>query len=441
MSQVLKIRHAVIAAIALVLATSQVNVYAKSLPKSSPERQGFSAERLRMLDTLAQRYVDEGRVAGMVNLVMRNGKVVYFKATGSRGAEAPAPVKTDDLFRIYSMTKPITAVAAMQLYEQGKFHLDDPVHKFVPELKDLQVLNDDGQLEALESPLTMHQLLTHTTGLSYGFAAETDPVDTRYYTADIWAAKDLDAFAEKVAQLPLKFQPGSRWHYSIAVDITGLVIQRLSGMPFNEYLAKHIFQPLKMGDTFFAVPAAKADRFLPNHFINPQNGQLVDIRRAPPPFGPREGVALIDFEKVSLFSGGAGLVSTAMDYARFTEAMRNGGTLDGARILGPKTVAYMIQDHLAANIVATGIGESPAAATSGHGFGLGFGVIKDTTAAGVIGSIGEFSWGGAAGTIFWIDPVEELTVVSMIQLMGSPWPLRADLKVAIYQALAESYSR
>lgn len=412
-----------------------------AIPEVDPAKQGVSATQLAALDALAQRYVEEGRVAGMVNVVIRNGEIVYYKATGSRDTDGKAPLKSSDLFRIYSMTKPITAVAAMQLYEQGKFHLSDPVEKFVPELAGLKVLDEQGRLVDAESPVTMHQLLNHTAGFSYGFVPLTDVVDAQYAQADLWAAKDLDEFAQRVAKLPLKFQPGTKYHYSIAVDLTGLVVQRISGQPFDEYLEEHIFAPLNMTDTFFEVPRSKRDRFLPNYFFNPESGTPVDVRLAPPPFGSRKNVAMQDYERVSLYSGGGGLVSTAMDYARFAEAMRNGGSLNGTRILGPKTVAYMATNHLSAGSGLAGFGEQPGvdAVDTGVGFGLGFGVVTSAVKNAVIGSVGEYNWGGAAGTVFWIDPVEELVVVSMIQLMNSPWPLRADLKVAVYQALDDIY--
>ena len=419
----------------------------KDLPSSKAEKVGMSSDRMERMTALGERYVNNNQVAGMVNLVMRNGKVVHYKAHGARGSDDDRPMRKDDLFRIYSMTKPITAAAAMQLYEQGKFQLSDPVAKFVPELKDVKVLNADGQLEDQAKPMTMHQLLTHTTGLSYGFAAQTDLVDRAYLGADIWAAQDLDEFAQRVAQLPLKFQPGSRYHYSIAVDITGLIVQRLSGQSFDVYLRENLFKPLGMEDTFFEVPDNKMARFLPNHILDPQTGGLMDVSEVPAdnPFAAffkrRKNVAMVDYESVSLFSGGGGLVSTAMDYARFAEAMRSGGILEGNRILSPKTVAYMAQNHLNPSMQMGGIGEQPTTDgnTSGVGFGLGFGVVTNPAYAGVIGSAGEYNWGGAAGTVFWIDPVEEVVVVSMIQLMSSPWPLRSELRVATYQAIVESY--
>ena len=234
--------------------------------------------------------------------------------------------------------------------------------------------------------------------------------------------------------MPLKFQPGDQWHYSIAVDITGLVIERISGQPFDEYLQDNIFEPLGMNDTFFAVPKAKLDRFLPNHNIDPETKQLRQIA------GTSRNEAMSDYETVTLFSGGGGLVSSTEDYMRFAEAMRNDGALNGSRILSPKTVAYMATNHLPANISSGGTGEAPVGGgrLQGFGFGLGFGLVTDPAAGGVIGSAGEFNWGGAAGTVFWIDPVEELVAVGMIQLMGSPYPFRSDLKVATYQALTES---
>lgn len=403
---------------------------AKPLPQVKPEREGVSSERLALVTQAAQRFVDAGQLAGVVTMVARNGKILHFEAVGQRGVDDPTPLKKDDLFRIYSMTKPITATAAMQLYEQGKFHMQDAVSKFVPELKALKVLNADGELEDVASEMTMQQLLTHTTGLSYGFNPKNDPVDQYYVDAKLFAAQDLDDFAAKLGKLPLKFQPGAQWHYSVAVDVTGLVVQRLSGQSFDAYLQEHIFDPLQMQDTFFNVPEEKTDRFLPNHYINPETGKLTRIPDSEP-------AGLGAYQGNGLFSGGGGLVSTAMDYMRWAEAMRNGGSLNGQRVLGPKTVDYMAMNHLPASIGNGGNGEQPTLGRrlSGFGFGLGFGLVTDTAAGGVIGSAGEFNWGGAAGTVFWIDPVEELVVVGMIQLMGSPYPFRSDLKVATYQAL------
>ena len=408
---------------------------------SSPETQGLSSERLERLSALSEKYVQEGRVSGIVNLVLRNGQVVHYEATGKRGSDNESAMEVDDLFRIYSMTKPVTSVAAMQLYEQGKFQLSDPVTKFVPELKDLKVLNDDGQFEPVTQVMTMHQLLMHTAGMSYGFNARVDLVDQMYIQADLSSATNLDEFVAKLAKLPLRSQPGERYHYSVAVDVTGLIVERISGQRLDKYIQEHILAPLEMNDTFFEVPESERDRFAQNHFINPKTGALVNSDYAPAPYGYRKGVALSDYFDVTLFAGGAGLVSTAMDYARFAEMLRRGGELDGVRILGPKTVKFMTRNHLSEASMHAAWGQTPTAdiGRPGFGFGLGLGVVTDSAAIGVLGSDGEYNWGGAAGTIFWVDPVEELVVVSMIQLMQSPWPFRADVKIAIYQALSESY--
>jgi len=417
------------------------SVGAKPFERSAPEEEGMSSGQLQRLSQLASKYVAEGRVPGMVNLVMRNGQIVYFEAVGNRGVDESAPMQLDDLFRIYSMTKPVTSVAAMQLYEQGKFQLSDPVTKFVPELQGLHVLNEDGTFSPVEREMTMHQLLMHTAGFSYGFHPYRDPVDKLYVAADLVTSKDLEAFVLKLAELPLRSQPGELYHYSVAVDVTGLVVERLSGLPLDEYIDTNILKPLQMNDTFFEVPSTKRDRFVQNHFINPETGSLINADYAPAPYGYRKGVALSDYFNVSLISGGAGLVSTAMDYARFAEMLRRGGTLDGARILGPKSIAFMTKNHLSEPSMHAAWEQMPTPdiGRPGFGFGLGFGVVTDSAAIGVLGSDGEFNWGGAAGTIFWVDPTEELVVVSLIQLMQSPWPLRADVKVAVYQALTEIY--
>ena len=416
---------------------------AKPFERSAPEQQGMSSIQLQRLSQLASKYVGEGRVPGMVNLVMRNGDIVHFEAVGNRGVDDNTSMQLDDLFRIYSMTKPITSVAAMQLYEQGKFQLSDPVTKFVPELQGLNVLNKDGTLSHVEREMTMHQLLMHTAGFSYGFHPYRDPVDKLYVAADLVTATNLESFVAKLAALPLRSQPGEIYHYSVAVDVIGLVVERLSGLPLDEYIDANILKPLQMNDTFFEVPPKKRDRFVQNHFINPETGSLINADYAPAPYGYRKGVALSDYFNVSLISGGAGLVSTALDYARFAEMLRRGGTLDGVRILGPKSIAFMTKNHLSEPSMNAAWEQMPTPdiGRPGFGFGLGFGVVTDAAAIGVLGSDGEYNWGGAAGTIFWVDPTEELVVVSLIQLMQSPWPLRADVKVAVYQALSESYEK
>ena len=347
----------------------------------------------------------------------------------------------DDIFRIYSMTKPITAVAVMQLYEQGKFHLADPVSKFVPESKDLNVY-DDGVIRPAKREMTMRHLLTHTAGFAYGLS-EDHPVDKMYADASIFAAEDLDEFVVRLARLPLMFDPGEDWQYSVAVDVTGLVVQRLSGQPFDEYLRENIFEPLDMVDTSFSVPPDKLHRLVPNHVFDPETNKAMSMDRAKELFGPyrlmfEDCRATCDFENVTLYSGGAGLVSTLRDYLRFALALRN-GELDGTRILSPKTLNYMRMNHLPSirgrsNIVDP-INRDPM---PGIAWGLGFALVTDPVGQGVMGSVGEYYWGGGASTIFWVDPVEDVVVVSMTQVFGRAiyW---SDLKVATYQALLESY--
>lgn len=262
---------------------------------------------------------------------------------------------------------------------------------------------------------------------------DTRLANQRYRAAQLFQAKNLTAFVEKLAQLPLQYHPGEQWHYSVAVDVTGLIVERLSGMPLDQYLEKNIFQPLGMADTFFSVPADKMDRFLPNHYWDRKGESLKTIG------ADAGGGAMSSYTDVTLFSGGGGLVSTAHDYMRFAEMLRAQGSFKGNQILSPKTVKFMTKDHLPKNTTVSGSGENPLSqAFRGFGFGLGFGVITDVVETQASGSEGSFMWGGAAGTIFWVDPEEDLVALCMIQLMGSPWPLREELRILTYQALTES---
>ena len=401
------------------------------LDQVDPQQEGVSAERLERISEVSKSYLADQKVAGIATMVSRNGKIIYAKAFGERGVDDSKTLKIDDLFRIYSMTKPIVAVAAMQLYEKGMFHLSDPISKFLPELAELSVMDEEGNLTPNKEPISMQQLLTHTAGFSYGFS--NSKVDQEYNKAELWTSKDSDDFIKRVAALPLHYKPGERWHYSIAVDLTGVIVERLSGMGLDEYLQTHIFEPLGMVDTFFEVPKKKMNRFLPNHYYDYGEKSLKTVQETKEKYN-----AMSNYEDVSMFSGGGGLVSTAMDYMLFMEALQNGGSLNGNRILGPKTLQYMIRNHLSGSIEQKGgAGENPLdeASNNGFGFGLGFGLVTNSVNNSIIGSEGEYNWGGAAGTVFWIDPVENISVVSMIQLMSSPWKLREDLKVAVYQAL------
>ncbi|MBL6664131.1 MAG: beta-lactamase family protein [Flavobacteriales bacterium] len=415
------------------------NLSFAQLEKKDPELVGVSSERLNRVSEISKNYVAEGKVPGIVTMIARKGKLIYFEAYGNRGVDSKVKIKKNDLFRIYSMTKPVTAIAAMQLYEKGKFQLNDPITKYLPELNNLKRYNSKGELIDVKTEITMQQLLTHTAGFTYGWGG--GPVDKKYEEVKLWESDGSKEFIDKVSSLPLLFEPGTKWHYSIAVDITGVIIERLSGKTFSEYLSDNIFAPLGMKDTFFEVPNNKLNRFLPNHYYNKTSNSLGTINEDNTKIS-----AGSNYEKVKFYSGGGGLVSTAMDFMIFSECVRNGGLYNGKRIIGPKTVKFMTKNHLSGSLSGKGgSGESPSwdttsmdqAESNGFGFGLGFGLVTDSVKRSIIGSDGEYSWGGAAGTIFWIDPVEEISVISMIQLMNSPWPLREELKVATYQSLVE----
>lgn len=409
------------------------------LPSSPPEAEGLSSERLSRVDALAGRYIESGTFPGAIAAVARNGKVVHLSALGRRGTEDERPLPLDALFRMYSSTKMVTAVAVMQQYEQGRFQLSDPVANILPELASLEVLRPDGESEPARTQITMHELLTHTSGLSYGIDAN-DPVDRAYLEAQLWVSEDLDTLAAKVGRLPLRSHPGTEWRYSVGMDLAGLVVQRLAGQRFDRYLQEHLFEPLDMRDTGFVVPDGKRDRFLPNHLL----GQGTAATRAIDP--TREAVEFpgglfgygcgsgCDYRSVTLFSGGAGLVSTARDYLRFGEMLRNGGALGGVRILSPTTVDFMASAHVPPEIMSAG---APHRAVAGQSFGLGVGVLTDPVARGVSGNAGEFYHDGAAGTVFWVDPVEDIVGLGMIQVMGG-FVWGPALKTAVYQAVTES---
>ena len=403
---------------------------AAEIPVVQPESVGISGEGLERLTAATQEFVDEGKLAGVLTMVAREGRIVHVSAVGQRGADDDRPLREDALFRIYSMSKPITAVAAMMLYEEDAFQLSDPVSSFLPELKQLEVLGEDGERVSVKKTMTMQHLLTHTAGFSYGFDPK-DPVDRLYQEVKPMGAADLDGFIERLATLPLKFEPGTRWHYSVASDVVGAVVERISGQSLDIFLRERLFRPLDMRDTFFNVPEDKLSRLLPNHGWDRQEGKLVafDARAK----GRRAA---------TMYSGGGGLISTARDYMRFAEMLRKAGELEGVRILRPETVGLMVMNHLPAALSGAGQGERPVDKSEkrkdvpGFGFGLGFGLVTELGDEGV-GSVGEYSWGGAAGTIFWVDPVEEIIVIGMIQLMGSPWPLREKIKAMTYEAITE----
>ena len=435
--------HLIVSPLTGVILTIQVSllclltsvVLATEIEEVEPEQMGLSSGKLKPINQLARRYVETEKVPGIQITVNRGGKIVLNTIVGKRGLEDSTPLGQDDIYRIYSMTKPVTAVAAMQLYEQGGFQFDDPVAKYIPELENLWVL-EDGELIPAERPITMHQILTHTAGFSYGFDLN-DPVDRQYREAKLWSSKDLNHFAEKLARLPLKYHPGTQWHYSVAVDLTGLAIERISGIPLNQYLKVNVFEPLDMVDTSFAVPKEKLHRLLPSHIFDYRKMETVPLNDFIDIFGYMQpNDAMYDYESVTLFSGGGGLVSTTRDYMRFAEMLRAGGTLNGFQILRKETISEMTRNQLPTSILASGTGEDLVRSSlAGYGFGLGFGVVVDPTATQSAVSKGTFMWGGAAATIFWVDPTEEIIVLGMMQLLSSPYPFREELRKVVYEAI------
>jgi CubicO group peptidase (beta-lactamase class C family) len=372
------------------------------LPSASAESEGMSTERLAQLRSGMKELVDQGRLAGVVTMVSRHGKVVEFDASGKRDIAANAPMQKDSIFRIYSMSKPITGVAMMILFEEGKWQLNDPVAKYIPEFAKLKVYSTDANnnvvMKDQAHPVTMRELMSHSGGFTYGFFSNT-AVDKLQIEADLLNPNNtLDEFIKRVAKLPLNSQPGTEWHYSISVDIQGYIVQKLSGMPFEEFLEKRIFKPLGMVDTAFYVPKEKLNRFA-EFYSYDKDGKLQVV-------GVKDGLNHDFAAKPSLSSGGGGLVSTATDYMRFCQMLLNGGQLDGTRILSPLTVELMHTNVLAPNV--------PILAP-GAGFGLDFAIYTDPAAAGGYYGKGSYWWGGAAGTWFWIDPVNDLIVLGMIQ--------------------------
>lgn len=392
---------------------------------TNPKRVGMSEARLERIEPAMQAFVDEQKLAGTLTLVARKGKVVHLEGVGFRDREAKTPMTEDTIFRIYSMTKPITAVAALTLWEQGKFQMDDPVSKYLPELANLKVFAGmDGEnmvLEDTNKVMTIKQLFTHSAGFSYGFSQS--PVDKLYQQSALFSGETKrEDLLKEVAKLPLNHQPGTKWNYSIGTDIIGVLVERLSGQTLGEYFEQHIFKPLKMSDTGFYVPKSKQDRLAQIYVIN-QQGQTV----------PMENEPLGDYLSApEIESGGGGLVSTIEDYYTFTKMLLNGGEYKGERILGRKTVEYMRTNHLPADLIPF----EPS--STGEGYGLAMSVTVDEQGANTMGSKGDYGWAGAASTYFRIDPEEQMIVIAMTQLMPSSFfSYNKDFKNMAYQALVD----
>ena len=400
----------------------------RDLARVAPEEVGMSSERLERLNDAMQGLVDDGLLSGITTMISRQGKIAHFGTFGHRDIEAGSEMSEDVIFRIYSMTKPITGVALMILYEEGKFRLSDPVHRYIPEFEGLVVAKEDGPngqpiTEPADHPMTIRELMAHTAGLSYGIFSDTQ-VDAMYRDAGIIVDPDqtLKGMIDELSKIPLLYQPGSRWHYSVAVDVQGYLVEVLSGQRFDEFLNERLFGPLGMNDTAFHVTEDKADRFA-QVYTHDEDGNLTPQEG----FGGRRSY----FDPPAHLSGGGGLVSTTMDYMRFSQMLLNGGALDGVRILAPSTVRLMHLNHLPRELKEM----SP-----GTGFGLDFAVVLDPVAADGI-SKGEYYWGGAAGTWFWIDPKEDLVFVGMIQHFGPRRPdVRSLSRRLTYQAILEPAS-
>jgi CubicO group peptidase (beta-lactamase class C family) len=397
---------------------------------------GMLPERLARIDEhLKTRYLDSGKIAGALTLVYRRDELAYFSPVGLMDLERGVPMAEDTIFRIYSMSKPITSVALMMLYEHGHFQLNDPVHRWIPAWRDLEVFeagNDPRFLtKPCDRPMTIRDLLSHQSGLTYGFMERTN-VDAAYRKRDIGNRfdRDLAGTMQELASLPLEFSPGTAWNYSVSTDVVGHLVELISGERYDEYLRRHIFEPLGMVDTGFVVPEQKLDRFAACYERNRKKELRLQDDPQNSPYA----------KEPKFLSGGGGLVSTASDYLRFCRMLLDGGELDGARLLGPKTIELMAQNHIedGRDISSVSAGGFSETTYDGIGFGLGFSVMLDTSRAQLIGTPGEFAWGGAASTAFWIDPVEELIVIFMTQFMPSAtFNFRGQLKSMIYPAIAD----
>ncbi len=391
------------------------------LPWADHPDVGMSAERLQQIPHAMQRYVDEGSVGGVVTMVARHGRLVHWEAVGFRDIDSQTSLERDDLFRICSMTKPVTSVAVMMLAEAGTLALDDPVARFLPAFEGAQVYSD-GELVDASRPITISDLLGHTSGLTYGFFGNTH-VDSLYRAANVFSG-DLEHLVETVAELPLLAHPGSVWNYSVSTDVLGRIVEVASGQPFDEFLAARIFEPLGMWDTAFFVAPEKTARFTTEYTALP-DGSLQE--------GGFSLCGTYD-RKPELLSGGAGLVSTAADYVRFAQMLLDEGTFQDAQLLQPESVEVMRTNRLPENLIPIGFG--PEAALPGYGFGLGFSVLTDADATPYGDNDGVFRWFGYGSTYFWVDPVDDLVGLVMTQLAPPTLvQLEPEFQGLVYEAL------
>jgi CubicO group peptidase (beta-lactamase class C family) len=401
---------------------------------AKPEDVGLSSERLARVNAWAQRLVDDRKLPGMTTMVLRRGKLVHFNVYGMADIKRETRLAPDTIFRFYSMTKPLTSAAIMMLYEEGHFQLDDPITRYLPCFKDMRVAVGGmrGKLETVpaERDITFRDLLTHTSGLTYGFM-EATPVDGQYRDRGVdfqTSDKTLAEVVEIAADIPLIAQPGAEWNYSIAADVLGHLVAVISGKPFEQFLRERVTGPLGMVDTDFHVPADKISRFAANYTCTADGRLLLIDDPQKSIFGTRRKIC----------SGGGGLVSTAIDYMRFCRMMLNKGELDRVRLLGRKTVSLMTSNHLRGDMAEMGQPRFSESSFHGIGFGLGFSVMLDPANAQILGTPGEYAWGGAASTAFWIDPAEDMAVIMLTQLVpSSTYPIRRELRVLTYQAIVD----
>jgi len=399
-----------------------------------PGEVGLDAARLERIGRHFDRYVDDGRLAGWLALVARRGQVAYLRTSGQRDLEAGLPVEVDTRWRIFSMTKPITSVAAMMLWEEGAFELKDPISRWMPAFGEARVWDGEGRpTVALREPIRVWHLLTHTAGLTYGFHY-AHPVDKIYRDAGYeWGQPrgvDLAGSCEGWAGFPLLFQPGSEWNYSVATDVLGRLVEVISGMSLDRFFAERIFAPLGMDHTAFWVDEGDLGALAALYVPDPVTGTA---RR-------NDGMGRMGRRRPDCLSGGGGLVSTAADYHRFAQFLARGGELDGVRLLGPRTIEGMAANQLPGGADLEAFGRRLFAETTfdGVGFGLGFSVCVDPVAGRAPASVGEFGWGGAASTAFWVDPAEDLTALFMTQLLpSSTYPIRTQLHQLVHQAIVD----
>lgn len=404
------------------------------IERVDPAETGLNADRLKRIPAFFDPYVEKQKLPCVAVLVARGGQVGHLSFQGSTEMGGSRPIDEDTIYRIYSMTKPVTSVAAMMLFEEGAIRLDHEVYRYIPEFQDVMVMGDDGQLHKPARAMTVRDLFLHTSGLTYSFIMQS-PVDALYRKQKLeythWQG-DLKSFCEALAQAPLVFSPGDKWNYSNSTDVLGRVVEVASGMSLDKFFQTRIFAPLGMTDTGFHVPESSVDRLMACYSRNPVDGvtSLADAA----------GAASRYAKAPNVFSGGGGLASTIGDYFKFCLMLANGGELNGVRLLSPKTLEFMTMNHLPGNKTLKDMGDKTFSESrmDGSGFGLGWAVTTDVVATTQPGSVGTFSWGGMASTFFWIDPVEDLIAIQMTQLMPSgAYPIRPQLQQLVYAAIEE----